>query len=270
MVLTTYPLLSFAVCADANAAARFQAKQRWLDKNAKYYSAGIKYFNREAGYKKSLQDNVIGFSRATSDAYSKAVYARGSAMKQTESLMKNYFRKQKVNQGGRARSYRRSAELMQLLFAKGQLRNKVRNQYGRNQALAYQGNLRKKQSMDAKNRKTLGFTPEYGAPVMMPPSDRFSTFLNFGLQVAGLAVPFIPGYAGSDSKIKENVTYVGSSPQGHNIWEFNYIGDAKRYRGAMAQEVAKINPMAVGIAEDSAGKYLTVDYSKIDVDMVEV
>tara|TARA_B100000131_G_scaffold86372_1_gene83290 strand:- start:3125 stop:3874 length:750 start_codon:yes stop_codon:yes gene_type:complete len=249
------------VCADANAAARFQAKQRWLDKNAKYYSAGIKYFNREAGYKKSLQDNVIGFSRATSDAYSKAVYARGSAMKQTESLMKNYFRKQKVNQGGRARSFRRSGELMNLLFAKGQLRNKVRNQYGRNQALAYQGNLRKKQSMDAKNRKTLGFTPEYGAPVMMPQSDRFSTFLNFGLQVGSIIAA-----ASSDIKEKENITYVGSSPQGHNIWEFNYTGHPQRYRGAMAQEVAKINPMAVGIQDGS----LTVDYSKIDVDMVEV
>ena len=249
------------MCADANAGARFQAKQKWLDKNAKYRSEGLKYFNREAGYKKSLQDNVIGFSRATSDAYSKAVYARGSAMKQTESLMKNYLRKQKVNQGGRARSYRRSAELMQLLFAKGQLRNKVRNQYGRNQALNYQRNLRKKQSMDAKNRKTLGFTPEYGAPVMMPPSDRFSTFLNFGLQVAGIAASM-----SSDIKEKENIEYVGSSPQGHNIWEFNYVGHKQRYRGAMAQEVAKINPMAVGIQDGS----LTVDYSKIDVDMVEV
>jgi len=246
------------VCADANAGIRFQAKQKWLDKNAKYKSDGLKYFNREAGYKKSLQDNVIGFSRATSDAYSKAVYAKGSAMKQTESLMKNYFRKQKVNQGGRARSFGRSAELMNLLFAKGQLRNKVRNQYGRNQALAYQGNLRKKQSMDAKNRKTLGFTPEYGAPVMMPPSDRFSTFLNFGLGLAGAI--------NSDIKVKENIEYVGSSPDGHNIWEFNYTGYPQRYRGAMAQEVAKINPMAVGIRDGS----LTVDYSKIDVDMVEV
>ena len=248
------------MCADANAAARFQAKQKWLDKNAKYQSDGLKYFNREAGYKKSLQDNVIGFSRATSDAYSKAVYARGSAMKQTESLMKNYFRKQKVNQGGRSRSFGRSAELMNLLFAKGALRNKVRNQYGRNQALSYQRNLRKKQSMDAKNRKTLGFTPEYGAPVLMPPTDRFSTFLNFGLTVAGMFIK------PSDIKEKENITYVGSAPQGHNIWEFNYTGFPTRYRGAMAQEVAKINPMAVGIQDGS----LTVDYSKIDVDMVEV
>ena len=248
------------MCADANAAMRYQAKQKWLEKNFKYKSEGNKYHNREAGYKKSLNDNVIGFSRATSDAYSKAIYARGSAMKQTESLMKNYFRKQKVNQGGRARSYRRSSELMQLLFAKGQLRNKVRNKFGRDQALAYQGNLRKKQSMDAKNRKTLGFMPEYGAPVLMPPSDRFSTFLNFGLQVGSIIA------AASDIKEKENITYVGSSPQGHNIWEFNYVGHKQRYRGAMAQEVAKINPMAVGIQDGS----LTVDYSKIDVDMVEV
>ena len=153
---------------------------------------------------------------------------------------------------------------MQLLFAKGQLRNKVRNQYGRNQALNYQRNLRKKQSMDAKNRKTLGFTPEYGAPVLMPPSDRFSTFLNFGLQIAGIAAS--AGAFSSDIKEKENIEYVGSSPQGHNIWEFNYVGHKQRYRGAMAQEVAKINPMAVSITDGS----LAVDYSKIDVDMVEV
>ena len=246
------------MCADANAAMRFQAKQKWLEKNFKYKSEGNKYHNREAGYKKSLNDNVIGFSRATSDAYSKAIYARGSAMKQTESLMKNYFKKQKSDQAGRSRSYRRSGALMQLLFAKGQLRNKVRNKFGRDQALAYQGNLRKKQSFDAKNRKTLGFMPEYGAPVLMPPSDRFSTFLNFALGVGGIIR--------SDIKVKENIKYVGSSPQGHNIWEFNYQGDSTRYRGAMAQEVAKINPMAVTVKDG----ILAVDYSKIDVDMVEV
>ncbi len=237
---------------------RYQAKQKWLDKNFKYKSEGNKYHNREAGYKKSLNDNVIGFSRATSDAYSKAIYARGSAMKQTESLMKNYFKKQKSAQAGRSRSYQRSGALMQLLFAKGQLRNKVRNKFGRDQALAYQGNLRKKQSFDAKNRKTLGFMPEYGAPVLMPPSDRFSTFLNFALGVGGIIR--------SDIKVKENIKYVGSSPQGHNIWEFNYQGDSTRYRGAMAQEVAKINPMAVTVKDG----ILAVDYSKIDVDMVEV
>ncbi len=182
--------------------------------------------------------------------------------------MKNYLSKRKVNQGGRARGYRRSGALMQMLAAKGALRNRIRNAYGRNLALAKQGNFRKLASMDAKNRKTLGMMPEYGAPVLMPPSDRFSTFLNTAIGIAGLFGS--GGIFGSDTKLKENVTYVGSSPQGHNIWEFNYKGSSKRYRGAMAQEVAKINPMAVSIAEDAGGKYLTVDYSKIDVNMVEV
>ena len=254
--------MSFAVCADANAGQRMAARQKWLEKKFRYISEGNKYHNREAGYKKSLNDNVIGFSRATSDAYSKAVYARGTALKQTESLMKNYLSKRKVNQGGRARGYRRSGALMQMLAAKGALRNRIRNAYGRNQALAKQGNFRKLASMDAKNRKTLGFMPEYGAPVLMPPSDRFSTFLNTAIGIAGLFSPIKL----SDVKEKENLAYVGSSPQGHNIWEFNYVGDSKRYRGAMAQEVVKINPSAVSI-EDGA---LAVDYSKIDVNMVEV
>ena len=250
--------MSFAVCADANAGQRYAARQKWLEKKFRYISEGNKYHNREAGYKKSLNDNVIGFSRATSDAYSKAVYARGTALKQTESLMKNYLTKRKVNQGGRSRSFRRSGALMQMLAAKGALRNRIRNAYGRNQALAKQGNFRKLASMDAKNRKTLGFMPEYGAPVLMPPSDRFTTFLNTAIGIAGLFT--------SDVKEKENISYVGSSPQGHNIWEFNYIGDSKRYRGVMAQEVAKINPKAVNVQDG----VLAVDYSKIDVNMVEV
>ena len=250
--------MSFAVCADANAGQRYAARQKWLEKKFRYISEGNKYHNREAGYKKSLNDNVIGFSRATSDAYSKAVYARGTALKQTESLMKNYLSKRKVSQGGRSRSFRRSGALMQMLAAKGALRNRIRNAYGRNMALAKQGNFRKLASMDAKNRKTLGMMPEYGAPVLMPPSDRFSTFLNTAIGIAGLFT--------SDVKEKENISYIGSSPQGHNIWEFNYIGDSKRYRGVMAQEVAKINPKAVNVQDG----VLAVDYSKIDVNMVEV
>ena len=250
--------MSFAVCADANASQRYAARQKWLEKKFRYISEGNKYHNREAGYKKSLNDNIIGYSRATSDAYSRAVYARGKALKQTESLMKQYLTKRKVNEGGRSRSSRRGAALMQLLQAKGALRNRIRNAYGRNQALAKQGNFRKLASMDAKNRKTLGFMPEYGAPVLMPPSDRFTTFLNTAIGIAGLFT--------SDVKEKENISYVGSSPQGHNIWEFNYIGDSKRYRGVMAQEVAKINPKAVNVQDG----VLAVDYSKIDVNMVEV
>ena len=84
------------------------------------------------------------------------------------------------------------------------------------------------------------------------------------MQAAGLVVPFLPGYK-SDIKLKENVEQVGVSPNGYKIYEFNYKDDFTntRYRGAMAQDVVKKNPMAVGIEDN----YLTVDYSQIDVEM---
>ena len=113
----------------------------------------------------------------------------------------------------------------------------------------------------AKNRASIGTKPEYGAPVMMPPKDRQGQFfanLQLAAGVASTAASFK-----SDIRAKENVKEVGKSPDGYKIYEFNYIGNKIRYRGAMAQDVVKINPMAVGIRDN----YLTVDYSKIDVDM---
>ena len=71
------------------------------------------------------------------------------------------------------------------------------------------------------------------------------------------------GPMASDIRIKENIEEVGVSPQGYKIYEFNYKGGDVRFRGAMAQDVVQKNPMAVGIDQN----YLTVDYSKIDVDM---
>ena len=94
-------------------------------------------------------------------------------------------------------------------------------------------------------------------PVMMPPSDRLSGALGVASQVAGIVSAF------SDIKLKENVEQVGVSPQGYNIYEFNYTGSKVRFRGVMAQDVLKKNPMAVGIDQN----YLTVDYSKVDVPM---
>ena len=67
--------------------------------------------------------------------------------------------------------------------------------------------------------------------------------------------------------LKENINKVGKSPQGHNIYEFNYIGDTQRYRGVMAQDVVKVHPMAVEVMDNG---YLGVKYAMIDVNMEEV
>ena len=245
------------MCADANAAQRHAAKQRWLDKNFKYRSEGTKYHNREVKGIIGNQRIARGYSRATSDSVMNAYTKLGESFKQTESLYKKFYKARKGFEGGRSRTAQRG-NLLAMLQAKGKLENAVSNEFGRNLATRLQGNKRMAMNLRAKNRANVGYLPEYGAPVLMPPSDRFSTFLNFALGVGGIIA--------SDIREKENIEYVGSSPQGHNIWEFNYTGHSTRYRGAMAQEVAKLDPNAVKVVDG----VLHVDYSKIDVDMVEV
>ena len=245
------------MCADANAAQRHAAKQRWLDKNFKYKSEGTKYHNREVKGIIGNQRIARGYSRATSDSLMNAYTKLGESYKQTESLYKKFYKGQKGFEGGRSRTAQRG-NLLAMLQAKGKLENAVSNEFGRNLATRYEGNRRQMMNLRAKNRANVGYLPEYGAPVMMPPSDRFSSFLNFALGVGGIIA--------SDIREKENIKYVGSSPQGHNIWEFNYTGHSTRYRGAMAQEVGKLNPDAVKIIDG----VMHVDYDKIDVKMVEV
>ena len=100
-----------------------------------------------------------------------------------------------------------------------------------------------------------------GFPVMMPPKagDRGMKNLSTFLSIAGTVAPFF-----SDIRLKENIEEVGESGIGYKIYEWNYKSDTTtRYRGVIAQDVVKINPMAVGIRNN----YLTVDYNKVDVDM---
>ena len=145
-----------------------------------------------------------------------------------------------------------------MLAKNAEVEGVIQNVLGRNQAYAQQGALRKFQVAQAAGREALGVRPEYGAPVMMPPSDRLGGALQIASQVAGIVGAF-----GSDIKLKENIEEVGVSPDGYKIYEFNYKGFKDRWRGAMAQDVVKKNPMAVGIQDN----HLTVDYSKIDVSM---
>ena len=49
---------------------------------------------------------------------------------------------------------------------------------------------RKYQTVLAKNRQTLGIRPEYGAPVLMPPSDRLSGALSIASSVASIGTGF--------------------------------------------------------------------------------
>lgn len=71
---------------------------------------------------------------------------------------------------------------------------------------------------------------------------------------------------GSDRKLKENISLVGKSPSGINIYTFEYIdksfGEGK-YQGVMADEVTN------AVVKHSDG-YDMVDYSKLDVEFIKI
>ena len=71
----------------------------------------------------------------------------------------------------------------------------------------------------------------------------------------------------SDVRLKENITKVGNSPSGINIYEWNYIGKPQKYRGVLAQELLESHPDAVDLMPNG---YLGVYYGKIDVKMEAV
>ena len=89
----------------------------------------------------------------------------------------------------------------------------------------------------------------------------FTEALSIGMQVA---TPFI---IKSDRRLKENIKKIGKSISGLNIYKYNYIGKAKQYIGAMADEVMQVKPEAVVTMDNG---YLGINYSLIDVDFKEV
>ena len=291
---------------DANAGARAQARERARQKDAIYAQEKLKFFNKETQLDRSLNRNIIGYSRDLADAEVKALYTAGQGRLAVQDVARRYFANKSVDEGGRARTFG-AKKYQALLQKRAEVDSIVDNMYGRNMAYAQEGARRKYLSANAQAREALGLPATYGAPVMMPPTNRLGGALQIGMQVASIATAVTTGFPGlgaglksglgnlfnplssarlgaqatrltgiasnplgvgigglaSDIKLKENVVEVGVSPQGYKIYEFNYKGGDVRFRGAMAQDVVQKNPMAVGIDQN----YLTVDYSKIDVNM---
>ena len=247
------------MCVDANAGARAAARERAAQKDAIFAQEGLKFYNKETTLKRTRNLNILGYSRDISDAMAGAIANIGEGRKTVEDATRAYLATKAVDEGGRGRRF--GLKKYQALLSKRQeVEGVISNILGRNLAYTQEQAKRKFQVAEARGREALGIPAAYGAPVMLPPSD----YLGGALQVASSIASIYGGFtSGSDIKIKENIEQVGVSPDGYKIYEFNYKGSRDRWRGAMAQDVVKKNPMAVGIRDN----YLTVDYSKIDINM---
>ena len=174
------------MCVDANAAARHAAKQRWMEKDAKYRSESLKYWNRETSAIRGMQRAATGYSRAISNDYQRALYVQGQARKAYQAgFIKYYSSKASVDEGGRDRRAKKKG-LIALTRARGQLDNAVQREFGVQMQRRYRARTLQLQNVQAKTREALGIRPEYGAPVLMPPSDRLSGALSIASTVVGI------------------------------------------------------------------------------------
>ena len=180
---------------DLNASARQQAKQRWMEKDANYRSASLKFWNKETTGQRGLNTATIGFSRAMSNDLQRALYVQGQARQQYETTFAKYYAQGGDiigKQEGRSRTAGRKG-LLALTRVRGALNNAVRNEYGANMARRQQARLRQYQAARAKAINAIGVRPEYGAPVLMPPSNRLGGALQLASQALSIATPFLPG-----------------------------------------------------------------------------
>ncbi|MCP4000090.1 MAG: tail fiber domain-containing protein [Gammaproteobacteria bacterium] len=78
-----------------------------------------------------------------------------------------------------------------------------------------------------------------------------------GSSLGGLAeMGGLASVAFSDRRLKTNIVHIGTTPGGHNVYEYDYIWGGGKQRGVLAQEV----PHAAIMMPNG---YLAVDYSRI-------
>ena len=175
------------MCVDANAGKRAAARERAAQKDAIFAQKGLQFFNKETQLARAQNRNVIGLSRDQSDAYAAALAAQGKGRKQLENAARKYFRsKGTINEGGRSRRFG-VANYQGLLAAQSEVNSVIDNVLGRNMAYAQEGARRKFQAAQARGREALGIPAAYGAPVMMPPTNRLGGALQMASQIASIA-----------------------------------------------------------------------------------
>ena len=255
------------MCApDPNAGRREAARQKNNERINKYYADSIKQWNRETDYKQNVQDiQGLGASRTRSDFDVFALQQQGSGLLAKQEAAKKYYVSKSVNEGGRSNRFGKNkmADYLNKIAAVDRQEFALATV---GEATAETGRARRQQAMIDKQNQALGGDPQFGMPTMDPGADQAGQLMNtisFGLNVAtGIA-------AISDKRVKDNIDRVGTSPKGYGIYEWNYRGESpdERYRGVIAQDVVKQNPMAVTILENGL---LGVYYDKLDVELEAV
>lgn len=94
---------------------------------------------------------------------------------------------------------------------------------------------------------------------LIPQTNPWTTALG-GLFGAAGAVGGLQPWKWSDERLKEDIKRIGETDDGLGVYTYRYKGDGAMQMGVLAQEVAAVNPAAVGV--HSSG-FLAVDYGAL-------
>ena len=277
---------SAASASAQNKAARRDYEYKLKVRERKWMQTRTTYASKKVQFEQEVDQSSIAAQRAYSRTQQQLNNARSLAILQNQEDFKKMLQNEGMIEASAAERGVRGASVARQL-----VQNSAN--FGISQAMRSRGltmaGYQAQESNEDVNRQLKGqLNQSFGRVAIQPIADMAPpkpVMQNVGLTLmlgmgqalgAGLSAggggmnyqntaPSGQGYGpmASDARLKENIEEIGVSPQGYKIYEFNYKGGNVRFRGAMAQDVLRKNPMAVGVDQN----YLTVDYRKIDIAM---
>ena len=182
--------MNFAVCVDANAGIRAQARQQKREKDEIFEQRRVDFYNSEQTFERALNNNILGYGRDLADAEAQAIYLEGKGRRALETAAREYFQaKGNINEGGRSRRYGIAA-YQKMLASRAEVEGVLDTNRRRNFAYVRTGAERKFLSKNAEAREQLGLPPQYGAPVMLPPTNRLGGALSLASQALSIGTSF--------------------------------------------------------------------------------
>ena len=255
------------MCApDPNAGRQAAAKAENNRRIAEFKADSVKQWNKESSFKDNIKTiRGLGRSRDLADFEEFSTQAQGKSLLGKENLARQFFQNKSVNEGGRARRFG-GKKAAQYFSKVAEIDRKMFNLATVGEAKVQTKIQRRQDAMIKREHANLGMGPQFGMPTMMPPKDRAGQFMNsvsFGMNVASGLMTMFP----SDERLKRDVTKIGQSIDGYNIYKFKYVSSDREFIGVKAQEVLQKKPEAVGKLNNG---FYAVYYDMIDVDFKEV